>query len=238
MLERLPPGDEMLETLLESNSKASRSTGGAIASVVAHTVLIVAALYATAQARPEPARPRAIRPMYIPLSKPPTPVASRAATLEAGPVRRRLMFVEPNLSIEVPPIDVTGTVSTPDDFSPTPIGAASPIAGDRGGTGADAAPFSADEVEKQVTVIPGAAPPRYPEMLRSSGVEGQVTALFVVDERGLPEEESIRFTRSDNRLFEDAVRSALRRMRFTPAEVRGRKVRQLVQMPFVFALAR
>jgi len=229
----------MLETLLESKSKASRSTGGAIASVVAHTALVVAALYATAQARPEPARPReTIRPMYIPRPKPPSPLASRAATSERQPVGRRLIFVEPKLSIDVPPIDITGAVSTPDDFGATPFGTASPIDGDGGGTGADAAPFSADQVEKQVTVVPGAPPPRYPEVLRSSGVEGQVTALFVVDERGHAEEESIRFIRSDNRLFEDAVRVALRRMRFIPAEVGGRKVRQLVQMPFVFAFAR
>jgi periplasmic protein TonB len=229
----------MLETLLESKSKASRSTGGTIASVVAHTVLVVAALYATAQARPQPARPRdTIRPMYIPRPKPPSPLASRATISERRPVGRRLIFVEPNLSIDVPPIDVTGTVSTPDDFSATPFGTASPIDGEDGGTGGDAAPFRADQVEKQVTVIPGAAPPRYPEVLRSAGVEGQVTALLVVDEDGRPEEESIRFIRSDNRLFEDAVRTALRRMRFTPAELGGTKVRQLVQMPFLFALAR
>ena len=229
----------MLETLLESKSKGSRSTGGAIASVVAHTALVVAALYATAQARPEPARPReTFRPMYIPRPKPPTPLASSATTSEIRPVGRRLIFVEPNLSIDVPPIDVTGIVSTPDDFGATPLGTASPIAGDDRGTGGDGAPFSADQVEKQVTVIPGAAAPRYPEVLRSAGVEGQVTALFVVDEHGRAEEESIRFARSDNRLFEDAVRTALRRMRFVPAEVAGRKVRQLVQMPFVFTLAR
>jgi protein TonB len=34
------------------------------------------------------------------------------------------------------------------------------------------------------------------------------------------------------------VRVALRRMRFIPAEVGGAKVRQLVQMPFVFTLSR
>lgn len=228
----------MLDTLLESKSKASRSTGGAIASVVAHTVLIAAALYATAQARPEPAKPKAIRPMYIPLSEPTRPVTSRATTAQARPVRHRLLFVEPTLSIDVPPIDVTGTVSTLDDFSPTRIGTASSIAGNDGVTGVGGAPLSADQVEKQVTVLPGAPPPRYPEVLRSSGVEGRVTASFVVDELGRAEEESIRFILSDNRLFEDAVRTALRRMRFTPAEVGGRKVRQLVQMPFVFALAR
>jgi periplasmic protein TonB len=32
------------------------------------------------------------------------------------------------------------------------------------------------------------------------------------------------------------VRTALRRMRFVPAQIGGKKVRQLVQMPFVFTL--
>jgi protein TonB len=229
----------MLETLLESKSRASRSTGGAIVSVAAHTVLIAGALYATAQARSEPARPpEVIRPFYIPRPLPRTPVASPATTRQPRPVGRRLIFVEPMLSIDIPPIDVAGTVSRPDDFNPTPIGSAPPIASGAGGTGGDGGALRADQVEKQVTVVPGAPPPRYPEALRSSGVEGQVTALFVVDENGRAEEQSIRFVRSDNRLFEDAVRTALRRMRFIPAEAGGRKVRQLVQMPFVFTLAR
>jgi outer membrane biosynthesis protein TonB len=43
---------------------------------------------------------------------------------------------------------------------------------------------------------------------------------------------------SDNDLFADAVRAALGRLRFTPAEVGGKKVSQLVQMPFVFTLNR
>jgi protein TonB len=65
-----------------------------------------------------------------------------------------------------------------------------------------------------------------------------VIALFVVSEAGRVEPATVRFTLSDNPLFEDAVKSALERMRFVPAEVGGRKVRQLVQMPFVFTLTR
>ena len=86
--------------------------------------------------------------------------------------------------------------------------------------------------------MPGSPAPRYPELLRSSGVEGQVMAEFVVDEQGKAVEKSVRIVRSDNALFEDAVRVAIRRMRFVAAEVGGRKVKQLVQMPFVFTLAR
>ncbi len=113
---------------------------------------------------------------------------------------------------------------------PSVVGGGVPNTGD--------APLNASQVDKQVVLLAGNAPPFYPEALRNSGVEGQVVALFVVDEQGRAEEGSIRFVRSDSPLFEDAVRAALRRMRFAPAEVAGRKVRQLVQMPFLFTLAR
>jgi len=229
----------MLETLLESNSKKSRSIAGAITSVAAHTALIVAAVYATAQARSERhTPPQTVRPVYIPRPITPTRVKSATTPSQARPIARRLIFVEPNLSIDVPSIDAAGIVAKPSDFPTTSVGADIPGAGGDGGIGATDAPFRAEQVEKQVALVPGGAPPRYPEVLRSSGVEGQVIALFVVDEHGRSEEASIRFVRSDNRLFEDAVRVALRRMRFIPAEVGGRRVRQLVQMPFVFTLAR
>ncbi|HEU4748165.1 MAG TPA: energy transducer TonB, partial [Gemmatimonadaceae bacterium] len=98
-------------------------------------------------------------------------------------------------------------------------------------------PFSAEHVERQAYLAEGGVAPRYPHSLRAAGIEGQVTALFVVSEAGRVEPGTLRFTRSDNPLFEAAVKDALERMRFIPAEVGGRKVRQLVQMPFVFRLA-
>ena len=99
-------------------------------------------------------------------------------------------------------------------------------------------PFQADQVERQAAFIAGSGSPRYPETLRSSGVEGQVVAVFVVNGSGRAETDSVRFLRSDNPLFEDAVRVALPRLRFVAAEIGGRKVRQLVQMPFVFTIGK
>ena len=61
-------------------------------------------------------------------------------------------------------------------------------------------------------------------------------AEFVVNELGRAEVDSVRFVRSDNVLFEGSVRNVLNRMRFTPAQIGGRNVRQLVRMPFVFTL--
>jgi len=228
----------MLETLLESKPKTRRSAGGAVVSVTAHTALIAAALYATAQARVEPARsPQPIRPIYVPLPETPAQTASANTTRSIRPDGPRLVFVDPHFDIRIPTLDMSGVISKPTDFGSGTIG---PAGGNSGGgtTAPTGGTFRADQVEKQVSVVPGSPPPRYPEILRSSGVEGQVTALFVVDEMGRAEEDSVRFVRSDNPLFENAVKQALHRMRFVPAEIGGRKVRQLVLMPFVFTLAR
>jgi protein TonB len=232
-------GDEMLDTLLESKSKRSRSAGSAMMSVTAHTALIAAALYATAQARVEPAKSsEMVRPIYFPRLQSTIAAVSPAKNQQARAVGHRLIFVEPRLEMNLPPIDIASIVSKPGDFATTSIVGTGPETGAGNGDRASRAPLRADQVEKQVAVVPGAAPPRYPEVLRSAGVEGQVTAIFVVDELGRAEDGSIRFARSDNQLFEDAVRAALRKMRFIPAEIGGRKVRQLVQMPFVFTLTR
>ena len=227
----------MLETLLESKSTRDRSAGGAILSVTAHTLLIAAALYATAQARVHPGIKETVRPVYFPRDFLPVKSASAAPSGQRHVDGHRLLFVAPDVKVKIPSIDINDVVSKPGDFSHGAIASASngdqESGGDSGGS-----PFRADQVEKQVGVVPGSAPPRYPEVLRSSGVEGKVIAQFVVDERGHAEEESLRFVRSDNQLFEDAVRLALVRMRFIPAEIGGVKVRQLVQMPFVFTLSR
>lgn len=234
----------MLETLLESRSRQARSGAGVIVSVAAHTAIIAGALYATAQARLTPPRTDSAVPrIYFPtLTERQTPARKAprlpAISRENLPVSPKLVFVDP-ADIELQArIDLTELISRPGDF---PRG----VAADSGASASDAVAvdgvtgtFSADQVEKQVSLVPGSLPPRYPETLRSSGIEGRVLASFVVDESGRADEASLRFLRSDNSLFEDAVRSALRRMRFTAAEVGGRKVRQLVQMPFVFTLAR
>lgn len=232
----------MLENLLESRSRRGRAVGGTITSIAAHTALIGAALYATAQARVKPAiTPEVLRPFYFP---PARSTATATPTAQRATDARRLTFVEPRFDIKIPAVDIADVVtasviSKPGDFGPGPLTATGTDAGGDGRAhGSGDTPFRADQVEKEVSVVAGSPPPRYPEVLRNSGVEGQVTALFIVDEQGRAEEKSLRFVRSDNQLFEAAVREAIRRMRFNPAQIGGRKVRQLVQMPFVFTLAR
>lgn len=94
------------------------------------------------------------------------------------------------------------------------------------------------QVEKPATPLPGNWSPRYPTPLRRAGVEGKVLAQFVVNRDGTVDLSSFKVLQSPDQQFTQAVKGALPSMRFSPAQVGGRPVRQLVQMPFVFALHR
>jgi periplasmic protein TonB len=228
---------KMLERLLESRFRPERSVGGTIASVTGHTALVAAALYATAQTH---VRVRAtddvVHVAYVTPAQP-VSAANPAPTTPAATVKgRRPIFVNVKIpDISPLPIAFAPIVARPGDFARIPMDAADGAATPFPSPGAT---FRAEQVEKQVAVLPGGNPPRYPEALRIAGVEGKVVAVFVVDEQGRVEAGSISFLHSDNEQFEREVRATLRDMRFTPAEAGGRKVRQLVQMPFVFKLSR
>ncbi len=92
------------------------------------------------------------------------------------------------------------------------------------------------QVEKPVSLVQGTRMPKYPEILRQAGVEGEVLVSFVVDESGAADESSLKVIRSTHELFSTAVRQAIPEMRFTAAEVGGRKMKQFVQHPFTFTL--
>src|SRR5205814_1790548 len=94
------------------------------------------------------------------------------------------------------------------------------------------------QVEKPVVQAPGSPGPRYPDILRSAGVEGEVLAQFVVDTLGHAEKGSLKILKTTHELFAQAVQNALPNMKFIPAEVGGRHVKQLVQQPFTFQISK
>ena len=143
--------------------------------------------------------------------------------------------IDPKLS-QLPPIDFMPPSTALSDF--TNGIASNSTSNSLASTSPGAGTFNAEQVEKQVTLLSGAPVPGYPESLRAAGVEGKVVVEFVVDARGRVETDSVRFLQSDNALFEASVRTVLYRMRFAPAEIAGKTVRQLVQMPFVFTITR
>ena len=76
------------------------------------------------------------------------------------------------------------------------------------------------------------------EIARLNGGEGEAAVSFVVDTTGRAEPSSIQILNATNDLFGAAVRTALPNMRFLPAEIGGKKVRQKVLQPFVFTIVR
>jgi len=96
--------------------------------------------------------------------------------------------------------------------------------------------FKEFQVERTAELLPSNVTPLYPEQLRTANVEGSVVAQFVVDTTGEPMAPTVRvIERSDDR-FVASVRETIPKLRFSPAEVGGKKVKQLVQMPFTFRL--
>jgi TonB family protein len=94
------------------------------------------------------------------------------------------------------------------------------------------------QVEKPVVQAPGSAGPRYPDLLRAAKIEGEVLAQFVVNEDGTVMPGSLKILKTTHDLFSASVKAAMPNMRFVAAEVGDRKVKQLVQQPFTFQLAR
>jgi len=150
-----------------------------------------------------------------------------------------------NIPTNLPTIDLSKAVTNENDFSGKGVAGGS-ANGVKGGTGkdgdigklaglADHGPYMEFQVEKAVEKIGGDAPD-YPSSLRESGVEGQVLAQFVVNESGRYEGGTLKILSSSNPAFSAAVKDALPRMRFSAAQIGGKKVQQLVQMPFQFHL--
>ncbi len=80
--------------------------------------------------------------------------------------------------------------------------------------------------------------PMYPFPLRRAGIGGGATLQFMIDATGRVEKESVQLLADTDPQFALACREILPDMRFIPAEYNGRTVRELVRMPFMFALRR
>ena len=234
----------MFQTLIESRARRTRSFGGSIVSVVVHAGVVGALVVATAQATVAHVvedRETAVKlTSSPPPPPPPTPTAPRVFT-EAPTAKGFTVLKSPiDIPTSLPPIDLNTPPTNLDDFTgrDKPGGRADGV---EGGTRLAAAldgVFLESQVERPVAVLPGTPGPSYPEMLRSAGIEGQVLAQFVVDSTGRVDLSTFSVLDSQHPLFVAAVRSALARMRFLPAEARGARVAQLVQQSFHFTVRR
>ncbi len=98
-------------------------------------------------------------------------------------------------------------------------------------------PLLGFQVEKTAATVPGTLQARYPDVLRQRYGGGKVIAQFVVDTSGRADMSTFKALVSSDVAFTNAARGAVASARFYPAEIAKRKVRQLVQLPFTFALS-
>ena len=194
------------------------------------------------QPQPKPKAPEPPRPKLV--------VEQPKVEAPAPPKGFQVVPTPVNVPTKIPTIDLSKALTNENDFSGKGIqgGTANGV---KGGTGdADSkgkeagekaeehsGPYMEFQVEKAVEKIGGEAP-EYPDQLKSQGIEGSVIAQFVVNESGRYESGTLKILSSSNPAFSAAVKEALPRMKFSAAQIGGRKVQQLVQMPFQFHMQR
>lgn len=237
----------MFDNLIESKASKQKRAGGTLMSLVVHAVLITAAILGTLHASQAMEKPKAEKVEFVTVKKddPPPPKEQPKpppdVVMKAPPPKGFQVLAAP---IKIPDVilapDLSKKVTDEADFSGKGVAGGTA----KGIVGGTPTPINSDEtffsfqVEKQVTPDPRNAPPRYPDMLRSANVEGEVLAQFVVDTTGRADMSTFKILKSTHDLFTNAVKAALPNMRFFPAEVGGKHVKQLVQMPFQFNLTK
>ena len=235
----------MFNNLIESQAQKQKRAGGTVASIFLHTIVIVGAVYLTANATITNEKPKEEKVEFVEMKKDEPPPPKEEAppppppdVVVAPPPPQGFQVLTAPVEIPdvIPDIDLSKKVTDEADFSGK--GVAGGIAkGVKGGTAPVTntdQPYFEFQVEKPVVGAPGSAQPRYPEILKSASVEGEVMAQFVVDTSGRAEPGSFKVLKSDNELLTSAVKAALSCQKFLPAEAGGRKVKQLVQQPYAF----
>ena len=233
----------MFNQLLESKAKRQKMAGGTMFSVVLHTVLIGAAVYATARAGIKDEKSKAEKIQFVEMKKEPPkvpdkPPPPKEVVVKPPPPKGFQVLRAPmRIDIKIPEIDLSKAITNESDFSGKGV---------KGGTGTGVVGGVANtnqtyfefQVEKPAEMLAESPKPKYPSVLESSGIAGEVQAQFVVSSSGKADMDSFKVLKSSNELFTQAVKNVLPRMKFSPAMIGGKPVNQLVQQSFQFAVPR
>jgi protein TonB len=201
----------------------------------------------TVTAPPKAKAPASPKVYHAPPPSPTQPQPKAAAT-QALVAPRKVALSLPAVDLKAPPTIGDVVVPTTVDVikssgslreGSVKSGDGDGEAGGRGkgglGSGASGKAYTENQVDRAVQVL-RVPTPKYPESLRSVGVQGVVTMRFIVGADGHVEPGSINVMSTPHKLFTDAVRAALLSAHFRPAEAGGQSVRQLVEQSFTFTL--
>lgn len=217
--------------------------GTTVFSIVLHTVLIAGAVYATAAAGVKDEKAKAEKIQFVEMKKEPVvkkeePPPPKEVVVKPPPPKGFQVLRAPvRIDIKIPEIDLSKAITNESDFSGKGV---------KGGTGTGVVGGIANtnqtyfefQVEKPAEMLQDSPKPKYPSVLESSGIAGEVQAQFVVNSSGKADMSEFKVLKSTNELFTQAVKNVLPRMRFSPAMIGGKPVNQLVQQSFQFAVPR
>ena len=234
----------MFNQLIESKAKKQRMAGGTLFSIVLHTVLIGGAVYATARAGSKDEKTKAEKIQFVEMKKEPPkvpekPPPPKEVVVKPPPPKGFQVLRAPvKIDIKIPEIDLSKAITNESDFSGKGVkgGTGSGVVG---GTGpVTNQTYFEFQVEKPAEMLAESPKPKYPSVLESSGIAGEVQAQFVVNTQGKADLDQFKVLKSTNELFTQAVKNVLPRMKFSPAMIGGKPVNQLVQQSFQFAVPR
>jgi len=233
----------MFNQLLESKAKKQKMAGGTTFSIVLHTVMIGAAVYATARAGVKDEKAKAEKIQFVEMKKEPPkvpdkPPPPKEVVVKPPPPKGFQVLRAPvKIDIKIPEIDLSKSITNENDFSGKGVkgGTGNGVVGGIANTNQTYFEF---QVEKPAESLPDNPKPKYPSVLESSGIAGEVQAQFVVKSDGKADMDTFKVLKSTNELFTQAVKNVLPRMRFSPAQIGGKPVNQLVQQAFQFAVPR
>ena len=224
----------MFNNLIESKPQKKGGIGGTFVSVALHAVIITLAVYVTAHAGEKVIEKN--RQEDVVFAKPDEPKPPPPDVVAAPPPPKgfQVLTAPINIPDKIPDVDLSKAVTDEKDFSGKGVagGKANGVVG--GVAQPTDQPYFEFQVEKPAMPREGNPNPKYPSMLESSRVEGEVLAQFVVDTSGKAEMSTFKVLQASNDLFASSLKTTLPQWRFYPAEAGGHKVKQIVQLPLKF----
>ena len=205
--------------------------------------------------RPAETSRRPVEAVYLTNHRPPLPEEEPRRRKEPPPPQpppqpRRVSLPRPDspqpspappqielagLNLEINPQLASGLSLDLPPASPLPPDrVAGAVRGDPTGGHGPTAAFETSQVDRQPRVI-RQVPPIYPFSARRRGISGEVVVRFLVDREGRVDR--LAFVKAEPPgVFEESVRQAVSRWRFTPGLYQGRPVPTWVVLPIKFRL--
>jgi hypothetical protein len=221
--------------LLESSHPGEVPFLTAVASVAAHSLVIVLAIQATRAVATEEQRGWEAAEKVIYLIPQDRAISQRPqqAQLQWLPLGIQLAFSGPFRDVPLGRSEQgrPGVADTGAEEGSAPADAPALAEMNSGDT-----VMSVLEVDSAAVRYAWSAAPAYPGDMLKAHKEGEVVARYVVDTLGYADTTTFEVMSSTSRSFVGAVRAALPDMRFSPALWNGQKVRQLVEQRFAFRI--